>query len=126
MLYDTSIFVDYLRNFPVAMSYFHSPQIDQPSNCCSVITEAELWQGVREDRDEVRIAELLSRFNVVPITRDVARLAGNLLRPVIEKKTHFGDALIAATPMRQGETVLTADAESQRVFGIGVSYLMYR
>ena len=108
------------------MSYFHSSQIDQPSNSCSVITEAELWQGVRDDREEVRIAELLSRFNVVPVTSDVARLAGNLLRSVIEKKTHFGDALIAATAILQGETVLTADGASQRAFGHGVSFLVYR
>ena len=74
----------------------------------------------------MRIAELLSRFNVVPVTSDVARLAGYLLRAVSEKNAHFGDALIAATAVHLGETVLTADARSERVFGEQVRSLVYR
>ena len=85
-----------------------------------------MWEGIRADHDEMRISELLSRFNVVPVTSDVARLAGYLLRDVSEKKAHFGDALIAATAITLGETVLTADGASQRVFGNSVDYLVYR
>ena len=108
------------------MPYFDRLGADPTPVYCSVITEAELWEGIRHDRDAVRIADLLSRFNIVPITSDVARLAGDLLRPVSEKKAHFGDALIAASALHQRESVLTADAVSQRVFGGAVNYVVYR
>jgi predicted nucleic acid-binding protein len=91
-----------------------------------VITESELWAGIRSHEDEIRVAELLSRFNVIPITRGIARQAGSLLRTVSNKKTHFGDALIAATAIIIAEPVLTADRRSQRVFGDSVSYQVYR
>ena len=126
MVYDTSVFIDYLRGYPATFPYFLNPRAGQGPDYCSVITEAELWEGIRDDRDEARVAELLSRFDAIPVTGDRARLAGYLLRAVSEKRAHFGDALIAATAILQGETVLTADAASQRVFGNSVNYLVYR
>ena len=72
------------------------------------------------------IAATLSKCTVIPVDSSVARLAGSLLRSVGGNKAHFGDAIIAAAADRQGETILTADAVSQRVFGHRVNYLEYR
>jgi predicted nucleic acid-binding protein len=95
---------------------------------CSVITEAELWAGRRGQQVELEAAAALSLFNVIEVDRNIARLAGDLLnrKSAGERKAHFRDALIAATAIQQGETVLTADAASQRVFEDSVNYLVYR
>lgn len=91
-----------------------------------MITEAELWAGIRNIEEELQIAASLLEFTVIPVNSSVARLAGGLLRSVGGNKAHFGDATIAATAIQQGETVLTADAASQRVFGHRGEYLVYR
>ena len=93
---------------------------------CSVITEAELWAGIRNIREELQVAAALSEFTVIPVNSSVARSAGRLLRNVGGNKAHFGDAIIAATAIQQVETVLTADSASQRVFGHRADYLVYR
>ena len=128
MLYDTSTFIDYLNDESAVLPYFHDLSAGQGSQCYSAITEAELWVGIRDANDEIWIAEVLSRFTVVPVDSHIALLAGELLKGKSkpEIRAHFGDALIVASAMRQGETVLTADAASQRVFGRRADYLVYR
>ena len=93
-----------------------------------MITEVELRSGIRNRLEELRIEELLSRFNILPITSAVARIAGDLLRGKSqnERRAHFGDALIAASAIDQGEVVLTADSASVRVFGSQARYQVYR
>lgn len=126
MFCDTSAFIDYLRRHPVAVLYFQQIRAGSEPASCSVITETELWAGVRNVEEELEVLAILSRFNVIPVNRGVARLAGTLLRSVGEKKAHFGDALIAATAVQLGETILTADRVSDAVFGSRAKYLVYR
>jgi predicted nucleic acid-binding protein len=92
-----------------------------------VVTEAELFTGIRNRRERTEVESLLDEFQIIPMTSSIARLAGNLLRGKDENqiKAHFGDALIAASAIDAGETILTADGRSQRVFGGQVSYLVY-
>jgi hypothetical protein len=58
---------------------------------------------------------LLAKFQIIPMTSSMARLAGSLLRAKDENqiKAHFGDALIAASAVEVSETILTADRRSQ-------------
>jgi len=95
---------------------------------CSVITEAEVFSGVRNRRERAEIESLLSNFQIIPVTSSIARLAGNLLsgKDRDQIKAHFGDALIAASAIETGETILTADGRSQRVFGNQANYLVYK
>ena len=129
MLVDTSVFVDYLRHDDPEAIYFVELVIDrlQPGYS-AVITEAELWTGVRNRREESRIAALLSRFETIDLTSSIARLAGNLLlsKSQGELRAHFADALIAASAIELGEPILTADRGSERVFGGQANYLVYR
>ena len=129
MLFDTSVFADYLRHNDQWAIYFVELAIDglQPG-CFSVITEAELWTGVRNRGEESRISALLSRFEAIDLTSRMARLAGNLLlsRSEGERRAHFADALIAASAIEIGESILTADRGSERVFGGQPDYLVYR
>ncbi len=126
MFWDTTAFIDYIRGLPIAVQTFDRIQAGSELGYCSVITEAELWAGIRNIEEELTVAAALSEFTVIPVNSSVARLAGRLLRNVGGNKAHFGDAIIAATSIQQGETVLTADAASQRVFGDRAEYLVYR
>ena len=84
---------------------------------CSVITEAELWAGIRNRREEIRIAALLSNFQVIPLTTSVARSTGRLMRGKSsgEIKAHFADAMIAASAIEVNQTILIADGRSNRL-----------
>ena len=128
MLYDTSTCIDYLNAKPAVLPYFSNLSTGPGSKYYSAITEAELWVGIRDVNDEIRIAEVLSRFALVSVDGRIARLAGELLkgRSKPEIRAHFGDALIVASAIPQEETVLTADAASQRVFGHRTDYFVYR
>ena len=127
MLWDTSVFIDYLRNSTLAAYHHELVQTGALEGYCSVITEAELWAGNRDSEEELRAAAALSYFTVIPVDTNIARLAGNLLnrKSSGEKRAHFRDALIAATAIQQGETILTADRGSQIVFGDNADYLVY-
>ena len=127
MLWDTSVFVDYLRSRPPSLAYMEQVRSGEVQGYCSVITEAELWAGHRSNEEQLKAAAALYYFSIFPVDSATARLAGNLLNQKSEgeKKAHFRDALIAATAIRQGESVLTADAASQRLFGSSVDYLVY-
>ena len=126
MFWDTSAFVDYLRGLPVAIQHFDLVRTGLDPGYCSVITEAELWTGIRNTKEELVLVAILSKFTVIPVDSRVARLAGGLLRNVGGSKAHFGDAIIAASANLQGETILTADAASQRIFEHWTDYLVYR
>jgi predicted nucleic acid-binding protein len=128
LLYDTSVLIGYLRrNDPRATLYVDVVRNGMVSACCSVVTEAELFTGIRNRRERAEVDSILDEFQIIPMTSSIARLAGSLLRGKDENqiKAHFGDALIAASAIDAGETILTADGRSQRVFGSQVSYLVH-
>lgn len=79
MLWDTSVFVDYLRGLPSADSYLNTVRNGTEQGCYSVITEAELWAGKRDQQEEMVAAAALSWFKVIDIDTNIARLAGDLL-----------------------------------------------
>ena len=128
MLFDTSVFVDRLRQASQAASSYVDGVISGTSGYCSTITEAELWVGVRNAREAAQLDALLSYFTIIPLSSGIARKSGNLLHLMnpLQIKAHFADALIAATALEIGETILTADGKSQLVFGGQVNYLVYR
>jgi|GEM_PF-2520337 len=126
-LFDTSVFVDYLRDRQPGSMFVASVHGDQRTGSCSVITVAELLAGTRIPQERRRIEQLLRRFLVYDLTREIAELAGLMLagRSSQETRAHLGDALIAATAIVHQETVLTADAASGRTFGALVQYDVY-
>jgi predicted nucleic acid-binding protein len=95
LLLDTDVFVDHLRGArPI------EPRKDAIH--FSVITRCELFAGPAEQEEVVRV--LLSAFSEVPVDRAVAELAGRLRR---ETGTLTPDALIAATALERGLTLVT-------------------
>ena len=109
MLLDTDIFVDYLRNFPSAVSFFHT--LTQKNDVFfSAISEAELVAGSANTDKEKKLLllRLLFRFHKLEVNNPTAVLAGDLAR---DYALEIPDAIIAATAILHNAELLTRNAK---------------
>lgn len=95
LLIDTDVIIDYLRGRHEALTY-----LDNLTNSLfmSVITVGELYAGVRDGDERVKLDTFLRAFVIITLDQTTA-LAGGLLRRDYGKSHGIGlaDALIAAT-----------------------------
>ena len=105
LVLDTDVLVDYLRGYPEAIRYLNTRA---ELVILSAVTAAELYAGVQEEDDLARLDEFLSQFPVVPITNEIARVAGLFKRDY--HRSHgvgLADAIIAATAQTQDAELKT-------------------
>ncbi len=105
ILLDTDIMVDFLRGHPKAVSLVkaHSDSI-----MLSSIVVAELYAGVKGDRELATLDDFAAFCYIVPVTQDIARTGGIYKRDYA--KSHgvgLADALIAATAQAEGVSLKT-------------------
>lgn len=96
-LVDTDVLIDYLRNVTQAEHYLE--KIISNSFCfLSVISVAELYAGIKTEKEQQLIDKMLQIFEVLPIHTSIAQLGG-YYRCKFGKSHGIGlaDALIAAT-----------------------------
>lgn len=105
-LLDTTVFIDYLRDIEKAVACFGPIFNGEVSGAFSVITEAELWEGLRRGEEE-RHEAILLLLERVDVGRDIARRAGELRRDFREQGLSMPDALIAATAEVVDATLVT-------------------
>ena len=79
LLFDTSALVDIYRGQVSIKSRFEAILDGSLLPYVSVITESELWRGLRPDELE-RHELLLSQFISLPLDSDAARLAGTWMQ----------------------------------------------
>jgi predicted nucleic acid-binding protein len=95
LLIDSDVLIDYLRNIPEAVTY-----IDTLTNplFLSAINSAELYAGVRDGAERIRLERFLQAFIILPVDPVIA-VTGGLFRRDYGKTygTGLADALIAAT-----------------------------
>jgi len=93
-LFDTNIVIDYSCDNPKAVEFVETQTV-LPS--VSVITVAEIIQGVR-DKERPFFQRVFEVWNVLPITHEIALLAGEY-RLAFFKSHNLGmaDAFIAAS-----------------------------
>ena len=104
-LYDTDVLIDLLRGKPEARNAMNA---DRPDIFVSVITVAELYQGVRDGHERQTLAELLAELIVLDVNEDIAREGG--LHRRAYKQSHgsgLSDCLIAATAQQYSLTLKT-------------------
>ena len=109
ILVDTDVFVDHLRG---------ARRITIPDGdiAYSVVTRCELFAG--SNVDETALHLLLAPFAELTVDRAVAEHAGRIRR---ETGTHIADALIAATALEHGLTLVTRNLRHfERVAGLSV------
>lgn len=78
MLLDTDILIDLLRGNNEARDFLHSLPEDSP-HCCSAITVAEIHSGMREGERQ-KTTDLIDSLIVLPVTREIAEMAGTFRR----------------------------------------------
>ena len=104
---DTDILVNFLRGNE-ATKHFLRSVAEEATPCGSVITVAEIHAGMRP-REKKATQDLLDSLIILPVTREVAELAGRLKQTTRQVRLELDDCLIAATAMVEGATLATAN-----------------
>ena len=108
-LIDTDVLIDYLRGHPRAVAFISA----LPDTVyISSIAVAELHVGVREGRERVALADLLSTLSCLDVSAEIAQQAG-LLRRDFGRSHGVGlnDAIIAATALAHGLQLCTLNVK---------------
>ena len=95
MMVDTDVFIDFLRGYAPAVAFMQNAPLPI---LVSVITVAELFSGVREGNERVRLEQTLIACTIIQLTVDLA-MRGGIFRRDYGKSHGVGlaDAMIAAT-----------------------------
>lgn len=112
-LLDTTVYIDYLRSIPVARKIIFDTRTPKFMCGFSIITEAELWAGMRKFDTPATYKSLLQPYNRYFINITIARRAGKLRRLIQDALGQGGsapeiaDCIIAATAEYHNLTVYT-------------------
>lgn len=148
MLLDTDILIDLLRGNKGAEDFLYALPEDS-SHCCSAITVAEIHSGMREGERQ-RTTELIESLIVLPVTKEIAEIAGMFRREHKEDSDSIGakrtgrkaippeaprklrgfeleldDCLIAATAAVKGLELATRNTRHYPMPGVRVKPAMY-
>jgi predicted nucleic acid-binding protein len=105
MLVDTDVLVEYLRGRKEASDWLETQDADL---MVSAITVAELFAGVKGERESQILDRFLSALAVLPATEEIGRRAGQYRRDYGPSHgTGLADALIAATAAVTGSLLAT-------------------
>jgi len=105
LLVDTDVLVEYLRGRTEAGEWLESQDADL---MVSAITVAELFAGIKGERERQILDRFLAALAVLPATGEVGRLAGQYRRDYGRSHgTGLADALIAATAAVSGSLLAT-------------------
>ena len=109
VLLDTDVLVDFLRGVDQAVAIVHALQ---ERIVLSAIVVAELYAGVKGDKELATLDAFVSLFRVVPVTQSVARLGGIYKRDY--HKSHavgLADAILAATAVEERAELKTLNVK---------------
>jgi predicted nucleic acid-binding protein len=124
-LFDTTVFVDHLRNIPEATDLIMQAISGKLPAAFSILTDAELWAGVR-DKDDARAHRLiLSRLYRLPLTLTIARRAGELRKLYQSYSPKTVDMIIAATAEHHNLPIYTHNVKDYE-FVTTVKVISYR
>jgi hypothetical protein len=109
VLFDTDVMVDFLRGNPKAVALVNS---HAGAVSLSPIVVAELYAGVKGDRELSILDELVAVFRIFPVTPEIAR-TGGLFRRDYGKSHGVGlaDAIIAATATIESLKLMTLNVK---------------
>ncbi len=101
-------------------------ELDPSGLAISIVTVAELYEGVEVSRDPAAsrrgLADFLGRVEILPFTDQVAERFGKEAARLdrLGQKIPDFDLVIAATALTHGLTLLTSDEHFQRVAGLEI------
>lgn len=95
VLVDTDVLIDYLRARPEAVRFVEA---EGPEPLISAISVAELYAGVRDEKEQRALELFVAGFEVVPVDSTIAERGGLYRRDYLRSHgVTLADALIAAT-----------------------------
>ena len=113
MLADTDLLIDFLRGRAEAASFLEQHIQDL---CVSSVTVGELYQGVREGEERIKLASTISAVTILPLTGEIAEKAGLYRRDYRDQLgCGLADCMIAATASHHGLPLATLNG---RHFGM--------
>ncbi|MBI2305527.1 MAG: PIN domain-containing protein [Chloroflexi bacterium] len=124
-LFDTTVFIDYFRGDATVREHVEPVIEGRRSASFSVITEAELWVSLRNQRETDQCAALLSLMERATMDGDIAREAGAMRRRHQQRGVTLPDAIIAATAKLRGEPILTKNRRHLEPFASEVKVETY-
>lgn len=108
LLIDSDLAIEYLRDRQEAIDYLESLE---GSLLLSTLTVAELYAGVRGEREQHHLEQFLLAFQVLPVSQEVGRIGGLFRRNYGPTHgTGLVDALIGATAQLYRATLVTFNA----------------
>lgn len=107
-LFDTGALIDIYLGRGRIKPYFDQLLQGELIAYASVISEAELWRGLRPGERDKHQA-VLARFTVLPLRSDMAQLAGQWMQQYQSAGLGWMDALITASAHTATLPVLTRD-----------------
>lgn len=114
-LMGTDIAIDYLRGESVAVAFV---QQHEHEVSLSAVTVAELFAGVRDGDETVRLEEFVRLFPVIPVDVEIAKTAGLHRRDFGPSHgTGLADGMIAATADRHALGLKTLNTRHYPMFG---------
>lgn len=94
VLVDTDVLINFLRGVETAREFLLSI-VNDSVICCSVITVAEIYAGMKEHERE-KTTGLIDSLTVIDVTRDMAEKAGRYKAGHKGHSLELDDCLIAA------------------------------
>lgn len=97
LLFDTDILIDYLRGKKEAVEFIEN--LAESNFLASAITVAELFAGIRNEKEKNQLEMFLMGFEIIPIEKVTAEIGGTFRKKFSKSHgTGLGDAIIAASP----------------------------
>lgn len=124
LIFDTTALIDIYRGHAAIRPYFEQFKSGELQAYISVMTEAELWRGLRTSELDQHEA-LLSHFVVLPLRSSAARLAGSWMQNYYSTGLRWPDAFIAATANTTSLAVLTRDKRLASVLESEADFEIY-
>ena len=123
-LFDTGCLIDIYLGRERIWPFFDSMLAGEITPHMSVITEAELWRGLRAGEVE-KHQTLVAQFTVLPLRSEAARLAGGWMQQYHVDGLGWMDALITATANVNEVTILTRDKKLAQVLNGEAKFTVY-
>lgn len=116
-LADSTLLIDYYRRVDQAKQFIDKAEAGDINLSISVITEGEIWAGIKDDRELSGWLALLELIGSIEINSQIARKAGeiyNTFGHYMGKTSkndfrYMGDAYIAATCNLLNKTLITSN-----------------
>lgn len=124
LLFDTTALIDIYRGKENIKSYFDLILDGGLLPYISVLTEAELWRGLRAEEVERHLL-IVEQFVSLPLDSDAARLAGAWMQKYSSSGLGWMDALISATGKIASLGVLTRDKRLATVLSAEANFELY-